>query len=92
MAAAGRSRPNILITGTPGTGKTVTGSELAKRTGLTHINIGDLAKENNLYEGWDADYDCHVLDEDKVGGRDITVVSSLLSAFQTAGRNYSVRM
>ena len=66
MAAAGRCRPNVLVTGTPGTGKTVTASELAKRTSLIYINVGDLAKENDLYEGWDEEYQSHVLDEDKV--------------------------
>ena len=66
-AASQRSSPNILVTGTPGTGKTVTASELSKRTGLRYVNIGDLAKENDLYEGWDEEYQCHVLDEDRVG-------------------------
>ena len=64
--ASGRSQPNILMTGTPGTGKTVTASELAQRAGLNCINVGDLAKEKNLYDGWDEEYGCHVLDEDKV--------------------------
>lgn len=41
-------------------------TELAQRTGLHYINIGDLAKENDLYDGWDEQYACHVLDEDKV--------------------------
>jgi len=54
------------VTGTPGTGKTVTASTLAERTALNYINVGDLAKEKHLYEGWDEQYGCHVLDEDKV--------------------------
>ncbi|EDO32501.1 predicted protein [Nematostella vectensis] len=65
MASARRSRPNILITGTPGTGKSTTGVELANRLGFKYINVGQLAKENDLYDGWDAQYECHVLDEDK---------------------------
>ena len=64
--ACGRTRPNILVTGTPGTGKTVLASELAQRTGLIYINVGDLAKEKDLYDGWDEQYNCHVLDEDRV--------------------------
>lgn len=31
--------------GTPGVGKSTLGKELASRTGLTYINVGDLAKE-----------------------------------------------
>ena len=64
--ACNRMRPNILVTGTPGTGKTVLANELAQRTGLNYLNIGDLAKEKDLYEGWDEQYNCHVLDEDRV--------------------------
>ena len=42
--AAGRTRPNILVTGTPGTGKTVTAHTLAEKKGLNYINVGDLEK------------------------------------------------
>lgn len=31
--------------GTPGVGKTTLGKELAQRTGLAYINVGDLAQE-----------------------------------------------
>ena len=30
------------------------------------INVGDLAKANNLYEDYDETFQCHVLDEDGV--------------------------
>ncbi|MBA0795521.1 hypothetical protein Gohar_006379 [Gossypium harknessii] len=68
MAADGnkRKRPNILVTGTPGTGKTTTSSALAEATNLRHINIGDLVKEKNLHDGWDDDLQCHVINEDLV--------------------------
>ena len=42
---------------------------MASRTGLKHIDVGQLAKENNFYEGWDEQYQCPVLDEDKVRNR-----------------------
>ncbi|XP_067838868.1 adenylate kinase isoenzyme 6 isoform X2 [Heptranchias perlo] len=59
-------RPNLLVTGTPGVGKTTLGKELAERTGLMYINVGELAKEGNLYEGYDEEYSCPILDEDRV--------------------------
>ncbi|XP_050185399.1 adenylate kinase isoenzyme 6 isoform X1 [Myiozetetes cayanensis] len=73
-------RPNVLITGTPGVGKTTLGKELASRAGLSYVNVGDLAKEGQgavpnlpavcaageLYEGFDEEYDCPILDEDRV--------------------------
>ena len=43
-------------------------SEVAAKTGLNHIDVGQLTKENNFYEGWGEQYDCPVLDEDKVHG------------------------
>ncbi|XP_075864200.1 adenylate kinase isoenzyme 6 isoform X1 [Microcebus murinus] len=51
---------------TPGVGKTTLGKELASRSGLKYINVGDLAKEGQLYDGYDEEYDCPILDEDRV--------------------------
>ncbi len=58
--------PNILITGTPGTGKSQTAQLAAEKTGLKYINVGDLAKENNCYEGHDDSFDSNILDDDKI--------------------------
>ena len=62
-----RKRPNILITGTPGTGKTSTASTLAERIEfLTHLNVGEMIRENRCYEGRDEELDANILDEDKL--------------------------
>ena len=61
-----RDMPNILITGTPGTGKTLLGRELSERTGMNFINVGELAEKEQLYEGWDEEFQCHIIDEDRV--------------------------
>ena len=37
--------PNILLTVIPGVGKTTLGKELASRSGLKYVNVGDLARE-----------------------------------------------
>jgi len=58
--------PNILITGTPGTGKTTLGQEAASRLGLTFLNVGVIAKENDFHDGYDDERQCHILDEDRV--------------------------
>jgi adenylate kinase len=61
-----RKRPNILVTGTPGVGKTVTASLIAEKTGLKHINVGELIKQHKCYDGHDNKLDTHILDEDKL--------------------------
>eukprot|EP00271_Cylindrocystis_brebissonii_P020983 TRINITY_DN7292_c0_g1_i1.p1 TRINITY_DN7292_c0_g1~~TRINITY_DN7292_c0_g1_i1.p1 ORF type:complete len:235 (-),score=28.73 TRINITY_DN7292_c0_g1_i1:690-1394(-) len=58
--------PNILVTGTPGTGKTSTCALLASATGLNHVNVSDLVREKGLHEGWDETYQSFVLDEERV--------------------------
>lgn len=87
--------------GTPGVGKTTLGKELAQRTGLTYVNVGDLAQEGKLlffkikvcllflrigfkkniffslgqlFEGFDEEYQCPILDEDRV----CTIVMDLI--------------
>jgi hypothetical protein len=61
-----KTKPNILVTGTPGTGKTTACELLASATGLRHCHVGEMVKEQELHNGWDDEYDCWVLDEDKV--------------------------
>ncbi|ORX60880.1 P-loop containing nucleoside triphosphate hydrolase protein [Piromyces finnis] len=64
--AADRKLPNILITGTPGTGKTTTSELLAIATGLNNINVGTIVKEKECHEGVDKEFDAFILDEDKL--------------------------
>lgn len=61
-----RTLPNLLITGTPGTGKTTVAKAVAEAINLDYTNVNDLAKERNLYDGYDDENDCHILDEDRV--------------------------
>jgi adenylate kinase len=64
-----RSLPNILVTGTPGTGKSTSSEMIADALGLQHVNVGELVRENKFYEEYLEDLDTHVLDEDKVDDR-----------------------
>ncbi|KAK9804668.1 hypothetical protein WJX73_007626 [Symbiochloris irregularis] len=58
--------PNILITGTPGTGKSTTAEAIAESSSLRYINVGDWVKQGSLHSGWDDEHDCFTIDEDKV--------------------------
>lgn len=62
-----RRLPNILITGTPGTGKSTTARMLEERVAtMRHVEIGALVKEKQLHHGWDEEYETYILDEDLV--------------------------
>ena len=62
-----RTRPNLLITGTPGTGKSTLCRKLQEKLAeLNWINVGEFAKNNGCLGDWDEQYECHELDEEKL--------------------------
>ncbi|KAI3400186.1 hypothetical protein diail_4071 [Diaporthe ilicicola] len=61
-----RSLPNIIVTGTPGTGKTTHCEVLAEKTGLKHMSVNQIVKERECHEGWDDEYQSWIVDEDKL--------------------------
>ncbi|KAI8793618.1 adenylate kinase isoenzyme 6 [Biomphalaria glabrata] len=66
MAGASRGAPNIMIAGTPGTGKSTLAKELAQRSGLNYINVSEVAQNADCLDGYDEEHECGILDEDKV--------------------------
>jgi adenylate kinase len=67
-AAAWRpaGKPNMLVTGTPGVGKTTIAAEVARELGLRHVEVGAFARERDLVDSYDEKLDCHVVHEDAV--------------------------
>ena len=65
---APRSSPVIVITGTPGTGKTTHAQLLMEQSPvpLQHINVSELIKERTLHDGFDEEWQTYIVDEDKV--------------------------
>lgn len=61
-----RTSPNVIITGTPGVGKTVHCEQLAQDTGLRHLSINQVAKDRDCFESYDNELGSWVIDEDKV--------------------------
>ncbi|KAH6686138.1 POS9-activating factor FAP7 [Plectosphaerella plurivora] len=61
-----RTSPNIIVTGTPGVGKTTHCEEIARRTGLKHLSINQIVKDRACHDGWDEEYSCWIVDEDKL--------------------------
>lgn len=64
-----RSLPNIIVTGTPGTGKTTHCEVLAEKTGLKHLSVNQVVKERECHEGYDDEYQSWIVDEDKVSAQ-----------------------
>ena len=60
--------PNILICGTPGTGKSTLCEELNSRLqpNSSFHKVSDICNENNYYDGYDEKLETHILDEDKL--------------------------
>ncbi|KER34219.1 hypothetical protein T265_12447 [Opisthorchis viverrini] len=61
-----RLSPNLLITGTPGTGKTALATLVSDRLKFNFLSVNDVAKNHQLYDGYDDKNDCHILDEDAI--------------------------
>jgi len=59
--------PNILVTGTPGTGKSSHCEALCEAVSeLRHVDVNAVAREEQLFAGHDAERDADILDDDKV--------------------------
>jgi adenylate kinase len=68
MQKYGRLLPNILISGTPGCGKTTLCSSLwtvLQGIGFQHVPVGNLVKRFGWYTSYDETFDSFILDEDK---------------------------
>ena len=61
-----RNQPNIIITGTPGVGKTSHCALLAEHTALKHLSVNRVVKEQGCHDGWDDEFKSWIVDEDKV--------------------------
>ncbi len=75
LAPRARRNPNIIITGTPGTGKTTHCEALAARIAagtdaalaeLRHIAVNDVVRERGCHDGWDAEFQSWIVDEDRL--------------------------
>lgn len=58
--------PNILITGTPGTGKSTLAHTLATMTNHQHLDVSRLVKEKEFHDGHIPEFDTLDLNEDKL--------------------------
>ena len=53
----------IIVTGTPGVGKTIIGKLLARKTGSTFLSLGDIMRRNRLHKGFDRRSGSYIINE-----------------------------
>ncbi|MFH1445639.1 MAG: adenylate kinase family protein [Nanoarchaeota archaeon] len=56
----------IAVTGTPGTGKSEVAKLLAKELDWKFVNLNVLAEKNDLYEGYDKERKCKIVDMNRL--------------------------
>ena len=66
----------IVITGTPGVGKTTITKALANKLSALHLSVGDLARAENLFLGVDVERETLILDLKKLTKRIKTIICS----------------
>ena len=66
--SSSRQLPNIVITGTPGTGKSSHAEAFKAACPFEYaiLNVGDIVKERGCHDGWNEEWQSYDVDEDRV--------------------------
>ena len=56
----------IIVTGTPGTGKTTYAKDLANFRNYCYLDVNHFIKKHKLYEGYDKKNSCYIVDTNKL--------------------------
>ncbi len=56
----------IIVSGTPGTGKTELAKALARKLSYKYIDVNKLIHDNNLSDGYDKKKECEIVDTEKL--------------------------
>ena len=75
----------IIVTGTPGTGKTSLSKELAKKLNFYYLDITKLISKHKLSEGYDRKRKTKIVDIKKLNGRIINKIKNLKKTNEYGG-------
>jgi adenylate kinase len=65
---------SIIVSGTPGTGKTTVSKALAKKIKYTYLDVSQLIKENKIADSYDKRKKCYVVDIKKLNKALISII------------------
>ncbi|HII72031.1 TPA: AAA family ATPase [Candidatus Woesearchaeota archaeon] len=79
----------LIVTGTPGTGKTTVAKKLARLLDYTYIDVNNVISKHNLSQGYDRSRRCKIIDTSQLNKElrkiikqhDNTIIDSHLSHF-----------
>ncbi len=74
----------LLVTGTPGTGKTVLSEKLSLLLGYAYSDVNSFVKKAHIYSSYDRKRRCYVVDEAKLASSLIKVREKALEAFKAS--------
>lgn len=66
MKRRGKFKQVVVVTGTPGVGKTIVSEKLASTLDALHINVGDVVKREKLTSGYDPKRRTVIADKDRL--------------------------
>lgn len=65
----------IIVTGSPGTGKTTLSKKLAKSIGFIYVDVNKIINEQKISEGYDSNKKCLIVDTKKLSDELISMIS-----------------
>ena len=64
----------VIVTGTPGTGKTKLAKEISRKSGLKYVDVKEFIRKNKLAFEYDKERKCAVVDEKKLAKELIVLI------------------
>ncbi|MBW2976314.1 AAA family ATPase [Candidatus Woesearchaeota archaeon] len=80
----------LIVTGTPGTGKTTLSKELAKKLNLYYVDVNKVVKKYNVSEGYDLKRKTKVIDVNKLSRALVKEINTYKNTMKSTIKKYSI--